>query len=441
MITKTINHLPINDKQNGWSKLLDSRTPKPALQGSQQCHWVVVGAGYAGLAAARRLAENRPDDHVIIIDAGTVGENASGRNSGMAIDLPHNVGSSMEELEGSHRFMALARAAIDYHQTQIDRHNIQCGWSQPGKYHAAVSSQGITQVLEPVAQELDKLGEPYQWIEKNDLSKRLGSEHYTAAIHTPGSRMLNPAALVRGLADSLPENVTLYEQSPVIEFEHGQSIKLTTANGEIKAQYLMLCVNGFADKFGFYQHKLLNFAANASLSRQLTRDERATLGCEGNWGLTPANAFAGITMRFTLDHRILIRQNIYFNPSMRESETYRERIKLAHKQLFDQRFPMLPNVKMEHTWTGYICLSENGSPGFGKLTGNIYSAVCQNAVGVTKGTIGGLLAADMACGQDNELIGFMQSLGEPNKIPPRPFLDIGVRAKFAWELWKARTEA
>jgi hypothetical protein len=46
----------------------------------------------------------------------------------------------------------------------------------------------------------------------------------------------------------------------------------------------------------------------------------------------------------------------------------------------------------------------------------------------------------MACGVDNELIGFMQSLGEPSQLPPRPLLDIGVRARTTWELWRARGE-
>ena len=102
---------------------------------------------------------------------------------------------------------------------------------------------------------------------------------------------------------------------------------------------------------------------------------------------------------------------------------------------------MLPNVEMEHTWSGIVCLSRNSSPGFGQLTPTVWSAVCQNAVGVTKGTFGGVLAADMATERDNPLIKDMLSLGEPDQLPVRPFLDIGVRSRFKWELWSNRHEA
>jgi glycine/D-amino acid oxidase-like deaminating enzyme len=441
MTARSISQLPLDDNSNGWSGILETRQPNAPLVGEQNADWVVLGAGFAGLAAARRLAENRPQDRIILLEANEVGEGASGRNSGFAIDLPHNVGSSMAELEGSHRYMALARAAIEYHEKQIDKYNIQCDWSQPGKYHAAVTGQGAHEVLEPFAEELKALGEPFQWIDKENLDKRLGTRHFNAAVHTPGCRTMNPAALTRGLADNLPENVFLHENSAVVGFEQAGGIRLTTAKGRLSAPKMILCVNGFADRFGFYPRKLLTFAANASLSRRLTSEEHSALACEKNWALTPVNAFAGITMRYTNDHRLLIRQNIYFNPAMRESEVHRTRIKASHKNLFDQRFPMLPDVNMEYTWTGYICLSQNGSPGFGQIAPDVYASVCQNAVGVTKGTIGGLLAADMACNQDNELIGYMQSLGQPDRVPPRPFLDLGVRAKFAWEIWKSRAEA
>ncbi len=436
-----IDRLPRDDRTNGWSRILPPRSPKPPLAREIDADWVVVGAGYAGLAAARRLAENRPDEAIVLLEAGEVGENASGRNSGFAIDLPHNVGSSLDELEGSHRFMRLARAAIAELGKQVEMHAIDCDWSRDGKYHAAVSARGVREVLEPFARELEALGEPFTWLDQSAIAEKTGSSHFAAAVFTPGCVLMNPAALTRGLADGLPDNVTLFERSPVIEWDDRDPVRLTTPSGSVRAPRMIVAVNGFAERFGILGRRLLQMAAHASLTRRLDEAERQAYGVADAWGLTPANAFAGITMRYTGDHRILIRQKIEYSPSQRVSEAERQALARRHKALFDARFPMLGSVEIEHTWTGFICLSRNGAPGFGQVAPNVWMAVCQNAVGVTKGTIGGLLAADMASGRDNPLIDDMRGLGTPARLPPRPFLDLGVRARFRWELWSNRHEA
>jgi glycine/D-amino acid oxidase-like deaminating enzyme len=436
-----ITRLPQDDKTNGWSAVLPKRQPQPALQGDKRADWVVLGSGYAGLAAARRLAENCPDHRIALIEAGAAGENASGRNSGFGIDLPHNVGASLDELEGSHRFMRLARMALDHLERAVETGGIACDWSRAGKYHGAVSKRGSRDVLEPFAKELEALGEPFQWVEKPDLQARLGTDHFEAAVYTPGCVLMNPAALTRGLADTLPENVAIYENSPVVEADFSNGACLKTPQGSLRAPKMILATNGFSERFGFYPRRFLHLVAHASLTRPLTAEERAAYGVEQPWGLTPVNAFAGITMRYTKDHRILIRQGLNYCPSQRVSPGELARVKQRHKRLFDQRFPMLPKVEMEHSWSGFICLSRNGAPAFGQVAPNIWSAVCQNAVGVTKGTFGGILAADMACGRDNPLSADMISLGTPDVLPPRPFLDVGVRARFQWELWRNRHEA
>ncbi len=420
---------------------MPDRNPHDVLTGDVTADWVVLGAGYAGLAAARRLAENCPDHKIVVVEAGQAGENASGRNSGFGIDLPHNVGSSLDELEGSHRFMRLARMAIDHLEGVVETNGISCDWSRAGKFHTAVSPRGTRDVLEPFRNELEALGEPYEWIEGEALRKRLGSPHFTAAVYTPGCVLMNPAALTQGLADSLPENVTLCENSPVTEAEFRNGVILKTANGSVRAPKLIMAANGFSEQFGFLPRRFLHLIAHASLTRPLTEAERKIYGVEGEWGLTPVNAFAGITMRYTQDHRILIRQGLDYRPGQRIAPNEQAAIQRRHKQLFDDRFPGLEAVEMEHTWSGFVCLSRNGAPAFGPLTPNIWSAVCQNAVGVTKGTFGGILAADLATGRDNPLIADMQSLGEPDLLPPRPFLDLGVHARFRWELWSNRHEA
>ncbi|MCR9115202.1 MAG: FAD-binding oxidoreductase, partial [Rhodobacteraceae bacterium] len=294
---------------------------------------------------------------------------------------------------------------------------------------------------EPFRRELEALGEPFEWIEGDALRTRLGSPHFTAAVYTPGCVLMNPAALTRGLADTMPENVQVHENSPVIEAEYQNGVLLKTAKGSVRAPKMIMAANGFAEQFGFHKQKFLHLVAHASLTRPLTEQERAVYGVNAAWGMTPANAFAGITMRYTADHRILIRHGLSYRPSQRLKPGEHDQVKRTHKRLFDARFPGLEQVEIEHTWSGFVCLSRNGAPAFGQIAPNIWSAVCQNAVGVTKGTFGGILAADLATGRDNPLIADMMSLGEPDPLPPRPFLDLGVRARFQWELFANRHEA
>lgn len=436
-----ITLLPKDDKTNGWSAVLPPRSPRPKLIADETADFVVIGAGFAGLGAARRLGELRPDARVVVLDGQQLGEGASGRNSGFAIDLPHNVGSSLEELAKGNAYMRLARAGIAALHDSVKRHGIDCDWHAAGKYHTATSAQGARDVLRPTVAELEQLGEAYEWLDAEQTAQRLGTHHFSASVYTPGTVLLNPAALNRGLGENLPENVTLYENSPILDADFGEMITLRSAEGSIRAPKAVLAVNGLAMRFGFWQGKLLNFAAHASITRQLTEAEQASIGNIAPWGSTPANAFAGITMRYTNDRRILIRQNIHFCPSLRQSDARRQRIRADHQRLFDERFPRLRGVTMEHTWTGFICLSRNGAPGFSKVAPNVWSAVCQNAVGVAKGTISGRLAATMAAGEDDPLISDMLSLGSPTSLPPRPFLDLGVRGRFAYELFANRHEA
>jgi glycine/D-amino acid oxidase-like deaminating enzyme len=435
-----IDLLPSNDGSNGWSRILLPRQPKRPLEGDVRGDWVVVGAGFAGLAAARRLAEHRPGDTIILLEADEAGENASGRNSGFAIDLPHNVGSSLEELEGAQRYIRLSRAAIDHLERQVRVHAIDCSWSRRGRYHTAVSERGAKEVLEPISRELSALGEPWRWLDNKTLASEIGTSYHLAAVHTPGTVLMNPAALVRGLADSLPENVVLHEHTPVLEVSYENGVTLITPKGSVYAPRMVLAVNGLAEQFGFYRRRLLRFAAHASLTRPLTRSEREALGGCDDWGVTPANAFVSSTLRFTQDHRLLVRHQLIFDPDHRAALRNRDAVRARHMREFRNRFPMLPEVQFDYTWTGYVCLSRNHAPGFGRVAPNVWSAVCCNAVGVTKATISGLLVADLACGIDNPLIKDIESLGKPAKLPPRPFLDIGVHARTNFDLWSARGE-
>lgn len=66
--------------------------------------------------------------------------------------------------------------------------------------------------------------------------------------------LLQPSALVKGLADSLPSNVTLYENTPITKLNMViRSFKENIENGQIIADKLILANNAFGQRFGFSQ--------------------------------------------------------------------------------------------------------------------------------------------------------------------------------------------
>jgi len=78
----------VNDNTCSWLSDLNKRTGVKNLDKDKSCSWLIVGAGYTGLSAARKLSELHPNQKIIIVDAQLAGEGASGRNSGYLVDTP-----------------------------------------------------------------------------------------------------------------------------------------------------------------------------------------------------------------------------------------------------------------------------------------------------------------------------------------------------------------
>ena len=433
--------LPADDKTNGWSAILPRREHRPAAQESADFDWLVVGSGYAGMAAASRLALLNPSQTVALLEAQQVGEGAQGRNAGFAIDLPHNNDHDPSNMEKGLRHIRLSRYGIDCLDELVRTHDIDCQWSRSGRYDCAVSPEISRKILGSTAAELDALGEPYQFLQGEALHERLGTRYYDSAIYTPGTRLMKPAALSRGLADALPPNVHLFENSPVLSLKTAPGVTATLPGGvKISARKAVLTNNAFISRFGYFKRQLLPFVLFASLSRPLTPEERKRLGGTADWGITPAHGIAGATLRYTQDFRILFRYGFQFAPALRCPESLRERMKHAHELLFRARFPMLGQVTLEHFWAGFLSLTQNGAPGWGRLSENVYAAVNCNGVGIAKQTAAGALIAELASDTGHPLIADMIALGAPGMLPHRPILDIGVRAYLASMKWAGRSE-
>ncbi|WP_116475395.1 NAD(P)/FAD-dependent oxidoreductase [Zobellella maritima] len=430
--TQRVRLLPADDNRCAWYESLPKRMSAKLLRGIEQFDIAVVGAGYTGLAAARRLGELLPHKRIALLEAQEVGIGAAGRSSGFAIDLAHDMRSKsfVDGLEETSRQTRINRAGLAYLKEGVLNSDYDSSdWEELGKIHAAATLAGEAK-LQGFSKVLDSLKEPYHWLSADEMCSITGSDYYRRGIHTPGAVLVQPAAMVQHLADSLPDNVTLYENSPVKEVLYNQPICLRSDKGEVRASQLILANNGYAQYLGFYQHHLIPFMTYGSMTRVLTDEELKRLGGDNSWGIIPADAF-GSSLRKTLDNRLLVRHTYSYADQFRASPRMLKRMHDEHRQSFERRFPMLSNVDFEYTWGGALCLSRNGAPVFGQLQENIYGAFCMNGVGITKGTIMGKLIAEHLAGQRSELGDLLLSYPRPNLVPPGFILKLGVTLDLA----------
>ncbi|MAO49551.1 FAD-binding oxidoreductase [Halomonas titanicae] len=436
------NFLPQEDGRCGWYEMLPEPPVATPLRGEVKADWVVLGAGFAGLAAARRLGELQPEKKIALIDARRVGFGAAGRNSGFMIDLPHDLSShSYTGAQDSDlRQIRLNRGAIDYMRDIVKRYAIECDWQERGKFHGAVEPHGI-RALEAFAKGLSQLGEPYEELDAHAMKRITGTDFYRAGLHAPGAVQVQPAALVRGLGATLPSNVTLYEDSPVRNIIIGNPHTLVTDLGHLQAPKIVLANNAYAAQFSQLglKGRILPMYTYGSLTRPLTASEQQTLGGEESWGLLPADPM-GSTVRRLANGRICIRNSFTYNPNVRASAQQLKLVLAAHQRSFNKRFPMLPKVAMEYTWGGALCVSRNGGAPFGEINPGVFSAVCQNGLGLTRGTISGKLIAEYALGIKSDLLDYALLQPKPTANPPEPLLSIGVRSTLAWKEWQAGIE-
>ena len=267
--------LPQFDRNNGWLEILPPLAPSNVAHGNLKADVAIIGAGFTGLAAARRLADLWPDKSIVLLEADRVGNTSAGRSSGFAIDQAHNIRAKnfAAGLEAEQNQIKLNRAGQSYLREIVQENRIDCDWDESGKVHAAATKMG-EQKLHAYAKHMDLLKLSYSWNDSAAMKTLTGSNFYQLGLHTPGTIVMQPAKLVLGLAKSLPKNVTLYEQSAVQTINFASPHELVLAEAQITTKSIILANNGFASQFGFYQKNLIPLVTWGSLTRTLHQEEQ-----------------------------------------------------------------------------------------------------------------------------------------------------------------------
>jgi glycine/D-amino acid oxidase-like deaminating enzyme len=430
----------INDNGCSWINDLNPRTNIKILNKNEECEWLIIGAGYTGLSAARKLAELHPTQNIILVDAQLAGEGASGRNSGYLVDTTLNDGfTSNKDLENYKKKTNIYDLGIKTVKKFIKEHQVDCDWSESGKFFASSNIKDV-KILKNFSNLLNKLNFENYLLNKKELSQRLGTDFYNTALFTKGGVLLHPGKLVRSMIDVLPKNVTLFENSSLIDWKKKKDIILCEfRNGIITTKKIIFATNGFLKSLGIKSNYNFPITLTASMTRPLTDSEFKSIGEPKEWGVLPVRPM-GATVRMTKDRKILIRNTAEIYNPYRMSRFDLEKRSIKQKIGIKKRFPSLPNNIIQTSWSGIVSRSRNSSQLFEEIEKDIYVAGCYNGSGIGVGSLFGEQIAIKASGENTDEIKVIESRNKPTLLPPEPFLSFGVRTRLFYERIRAYSE-
>ena len=426
---------------SGWFATLSNIEKSKPLASDITCDYLIVGGGWMGLHAARRLAELAPDAQIALVDAGDIGNGAAGRCAGFAIDLAHNPRNKhfAEDKKGNEDEFHVNSEGIAYMQDAVEKLGLDCDWDPSGKYHAAATERGKA-CLDEMSTALNQLGKEHRWVNADEIQSITGSKHYFAAIHTPGTILIQPAKYLTQLKNKLPENVRIYEKTQVTAIDYGPQTHIcTTDHGEVRARNILLCNAAYLTKCGFFPNTAIPVYTYGSLSRPLTQDELASIGSPKPFGVIPAESF-GTTIRLTADNRLFLRNVYSYARGFQSKNSDVAYAKKKHQIAFDRRYPELAKIGYEHSWGGLLTMAHNGGMVFGKLNERVYGAAFCNGTGVARGTAFGKALAEFVVGKNSRSVDILNSRTKPNYGMPDLITELSVRTTTKYRFFKSGLE-
>ncbi|GAA5184319.1 FAD-binding oxidoreductase [Niveibacterium umoris] len=368
--------------------------PWPTLQGAVQADVCVVGGGFAGLSSAIELAQK--GFSVVVLEAEQVGWGASGRNGGQAI-VGHASDAPFESQLGD----ADARTAwsvtvegLQLIRERIAHFNIDCDFV-PGYKYLAVNERKAHALYEWYEHVTSFYKHPYwSWIGRKDIGAHIASPRFHSGLHDTLSGHLHPLKYCRGLAraaDSL--GVKIFENSRVTAVERGDRPVVKTASGQVQARFVVLAGNCYLGGLvPELQSRIMPVGTYVVASEPLQPDvadslirERAAV-CDSNFVLD--------YFRVSPDHRVL------FGGRVSYSGMTPPNLRAGLKRRMLKTFPQLGEaVKVDYAWGGFVDISMNRAPDFGRLAPNIYYLQGFSGHGLSLTGVAGRLVAEAIAGQ------------------------------------------
>jgi len=364
------------------------------LDGDATCDVCVIGAGIAGCATALELAER--GYRVILLEAERVGWGASGRSGGQAIFGFSTAMSGIAARVGpevARRMWDVSVEALEFVRERVARHAIDCDlhW---GHLHVATKPRQREELLELQAE----LARRYDYrsprfLERDGVESLLATERYCAGLFDPRSGHLHPLNYTLGLAQAASAaGARICEGSPVTRIERGDPLRLETPRGTVTARHAVLTRGGYVAGLHVPSDWRVMPVGTYVVATEPLGEERITALVRDNVAVADVN-FVLDYFRRSADHRLLFGGRVsYSGIDARDTGG-------ATGARMRRVFPQLAGTRLDYVWGGYVDITMNRAPDFGRLDGNLYYLQGFSGHGIALGGMAGRLAAAAVAGQ------------------------------------------
>jgi len=381
---------------------------QPRLEGRARADVCILGAGYTGLSAAIELAEAGLS--VIVLEANTVGSGASGRNGGQAItgySCDQSKIAALVGLQVSQELFDWTLEGLQLLHERCARFAIDAQW-RAGYAHLPIKPRHVRELMAWREDLAEHYGYEMEWWPRERLREQLASDRYLGAIHDPRSGHIQPLSYVRGLAQAaLSLGVRIHEGSEVLSLQRGAKPRLRTAAGEVECDFAVLAGNAL-------MHGIAPELESRVMPVGTYIGATPPLGEDGARALI-ANGMAAADTNWALDYfRIGADTRLLFGGRASYSTLPPPNLRGTMLRRMRRVFPQLGETPIERVWGGFVDISQNRAPHWGRLGDNVYFAQGFSGHGVVSSGLAGRILAEAIRGQASRVDAYA-------RIPHLPF--------------------
>ncbi|MCC6612785.1 MAG: FAD-dependent oxidoreductase [Anaerolineae bacterium] len=422
----------IDDNESLWASQTPDYRPGAPLRETITADLAIIGGGFTGVSTAYHFSRRYPGKRVVLLEAKSLANGASGRNGGLMLNwLAHMPDHSPEMIC---RVYQITSAGIRTIREIIERHQLPVSTRSDGTLTVYTDAQRA-EAAHAEAEYHQGLGIPTRYLDSAALKRQLDLQGVSGGVLDPDSGQINGAQLVRGLRPVLIEQgVAIYEGTPVLRIREGATITLTTPGGEVRAKAIVIATNGYTGALGYFRDAIFPLHSHIFATAPLTAEQRATLGWHQHAGFSDdldRIAYSSLTNE----------GHIVFGGGSNQAYDYCFGNRTAYpgapastanlmrkiEATMHDYLPASASLPVAYRWTGTLGFTLNRNPLIG-VRGeqkNVYYAIGFCGHGVTLANVAGQILTDVYSRDDEHWRGLPIYQTDYVPLPPEPFRWLG----------------